>query len=108
MKFSPALRSPYHPRTIVRPEVAARVSDPSLGRAIAWTQAVLVALCVARVHADRGYAQPTIEGRISLALLVVLMIWVAAEAMGRMIPFRRSGRTRSVFAGVPGHDPRGD
>jgi hypothetical protein len=108
MKFSPALRTPYHPRTIVRPEVGARVSDPSLGRAIAWTQAVLVALCVARVHADRGHAQPTIEGRISLALLVILMIWVVAEIMGQVIPVRRAGRTRSVFVGAPGNDTRRD
>lgn len=83
MRLSAALRTPYHPRTLVRPATDARVSDTGLGHAIAWTQAILVALCVARVRADWGQAHPTIEGRISLALLFIVVVWAMIEALRR-------------------------
>jgi hypothetical protein len=81
MKLASALRSPYRSRAIVRSTAPARLSEATLAQAIALTQLILLALCAARVAADRLRGSLSTEGDIALALLVVL----AASLVGKAI-----------------------
>jgi hypothetical protein len=78
MTLATALRTPYRCRTLVRAN-AARVTDTGLRRAIAAMQAVLVALCGARVATDWVRCQATLEGALALVLFVVLAVRLAAK-----------------------------
>jgi hypothetical protein len=55
------------------------VTDTGLRQAIAAAQAVLVALCGARVAIDGVRGQATLEGAVALVLFVVLAVWLAAK-----------------------------
>lgn len=73
-----ALRTPYRCRTLTRAS-AARVTESGLQRAIAVAQAVLVALCGARVAIDGAHGQATLEGAVALVLFVAFAARLAAK-----------------------------
>jgi hypothetical protein len=79
MTFATALRTPYRYRTPVRAN-GARVTDSGLRHAIAAAQAVLVALCGARVATDGLRGQATLEGAVALVLFLVAAVRLAATA----------------------------
>jgi hypothetical protein len=82
MQRTSAPRSTYRSRTIRR----SRATEPpdetqKTGRAAILTQLVLLALCAARVAADRMRGPLTIEGSVALGLSVVYATTLVAKAM---------------------------
>lgn len=82
MKLTSPLRTPYRSRTVVRADVTKAMDEAGLGRAVALTRFVLLVLCAARVGSDWLRGAPSIEGRMALVLVVVLVMSLVANAVG--------------------------
>lgn len=82
MKLMSSLRNPYRSRRIVGTGSVTAMSEASLAHGVVWAQLFVLALCAARVRADRLVGPTTIEGAVACALMVILLASLCVRAIG--------------------------
>jgi hypothetical protein len=85
MKLMSALRSPCHSRAATCTS-AGPVDDGGLRRTMLLTQAVVLALCAARVATDLQRGPLTLEGDVALVLLVILALSLMVAGGSVVLP----------------------